>query len=300
MDIRQIKTFVEVSKLRSFSKAAETLFLTQPTVSNHIQALEKEFDTILINRLSKGLTLTVAGEIFYLTAVDILNTYETAKFELDNYKGKIEGHLEISASSVPRKHLLPQLIDKFLRINPGVTFAVKDMDSKEVVDRILRGEIDFGFVGAQYEARNLIYIPVMDDELMMIVPLSMLAEYKDFDSVSIEEILNLPFIFREEGSGTLESLKLAMEQKGLSIGGLKTVAWIEDSEAIKKMVSIGTGCSFISVKDVGSKDDGIRNGYKILRIVELDLKRQFYLVYHKSRQLSPLGDNFKSLIINSL
>ena len=151
-----------------------------------------------------------------------------------------------------------------------------------------------------YEARNLIYIPVMDDELMMIVPLSMFPENKDFDSVSIEKILNLPFIFREEGSGTLESLRLAMEQKGLSLGGFKTLAWIEDSEAIKKMVSIGTGCSFISVKDVGCKDDGIRNGYKMLRIVELDLKRQFYLVYHKSRQLSPLGDNFKSLITNNL
>ena len=80
MDIRQLKTFVEVAKLKSFSKAAESLFLTQPTVSNHIQSLEKEFDTVLINRLSKGITLTDAGQILYTNALDMINTYETAMY----------------------------------------------------------------------------------------------------------------------------------------------------------------------------------------------------------------------------
>lgn len=296
MDIRQIKTFVEVAKLKSFSKAADSLFLTQPTVSNHIQALEKEFDTILINRLSKGLTLTRAGQILYSTSIEILNTYESAKFQLDIYKGKMEGHLEISASSVPRKHLLPGLLDNFLKRFPDVTFSINDLDSKQVIQGILDGEIDFGFVGAKYETRNLEYISVMKDELILIVPNSLLKKYVDNDIVPLKDILNLPFILREEGSGTRESLRLALEEQKLSLDSIRTVAWIQDSEAIKRMVELGTGCSFISIKDVEFGDESIGRPYKILRVKGLNLKRMFYLVCHKTRQLSPLGESFKSSI----
>ena len=101
MDIRQLKTFIEVSKLGSFSKAAEKLFLTQPTVTNHVQSIEKELDTVLLNRMSKGVTPTEAGDIVYQHAIDIINLYDSMKYKIDEHKGKIEGRLEIASSSVP-------------------------------------------------------------------------------------------------------------------------------------------------------------------------------------------------------
>ena len=296
MDIRQLKTFVEVARVRSFSKAAESLFLTQPTVSNHIQSLEKEFDTILINRLSKGLTLTDAGQLLYQNALDIINTYETARYQLDSYKGKVEGHLEISASSVPRKHLLPTLVYSFLQKYPDVSFSISDKDSRQVIEEILIGDTDFGFVGAVYEPRNLTYIPVMEDNLVLIAPEDFFPDHENLTSISLDMIVDYPFIFREEGSGTRESVRLSMESKGFNLERLKTVAWIEDVEAIKRMVALGVGLSFISEKDIDCGDIVEGRSYKVLRVDDLDLSRKFYLVHHKSRQLSPIGESFKSSV----
>lgn len=296
MDIRQLKTFVEVARVRSFSKAAESLFLTQPTVSNHIQSLEKEFDTILINRLSKGLTLTDAGQLLYQNALDIINTYETARYQLDSYKGKVEGHLEISASSVPRKHLLPILIHSFLEKYPDVSFSISDKDSRQVIEEILIGDTDFGFVGAVYEPRNLTYIPVMEDNLVLIAPEDFFPDHENLTSISLDMIVDYPFIFREEGSGTRESVRLSMESKGFNLERLKTVAWIEDVEAIKRMVALGVGLSFISEKDIDCGNIVEGRSYKVLRVDDLDLSRKFYLVHHKSRQLSPIGESFKSSV----
>lgn len=296
MDIRQLKTFVEVAKLKSFSKAAESLFLTQPTVSNHIQSLEKEFDTVLINRLSKGITLTDAGQILYTNALDMINTYETAMYQLDSYKGRVEGHLEISASSVPRKHLLPVLIRSFLLKYPDVSFSVSDKDSLQIIEDILSGDTDFGFVGAKYDTRNLTYVPVMEDNLVLIAPKDQFLGKNDYESVSLESIIDHPFIFREEGSGTRESVRLAMKNSGFDLERLKIVAWIEDVEAIKRMVALGVGSSFISEKDIDSGPiiEGLK--YKVLKVDDIELSRKFYLVHHKSRKLSPIGESFRASI----
>jgi len=93
MDFRQLETFIEVANLKSFSRAAEKLYITQPTVTNHIQNLEKELGTILINRSGKNISLTEAGDLLYKYAINIVNSCEMAKFDLAAHKGRIQGHL---------------------------------------------------------------------------------------------------------------------------------------------------------------------------------------------------------------
>ncbi len=324
MDIRQLKTFIEVAKLKSFSKAAEKLFMTQPSVSNHIQAMEKEYDAILFNRLGKEVSLTEAGYILYSKALDIINTYESIKFEISNYQGVIDGHLEILSSSVPRKHLLPQVLNNFSKEYPHVSFTILDLDSDAVVQRILRGESDFGIVGSRIDKPNLEYEKLMDDSLVLITPNSLKKELEksylknrntrkdtvmieeksslnnqcDVDSlmeISLSDIKDQAFIFREEGSGTREAIRRALEEIDIDINQLRTFAYVEDTEAIKKMVALGCGCSFISCLELDNMD--IAN-YSVFTIKELRLKRDFYLVSHKARQLSPLGEKFKEYITN--
>jgi len=327
MDIRQLITFVEVAKLKSFSKAAEKLFMTQPSVSNHISNIEREYDAILFNRLGKEVSLTEAGYILYSKAIDIINTYETIKFEISNYKGIIDGHLEILSSSVPRKHLLPGVLLEFSKKYPHVTFTVLDFDSEEVVTRILKGESDFGIVGTKITKPNLYYEKLMEDSLVFIAPKDLeinLAEnnkdkskmelnlsnekekkycsndhYKinmeSLPEISLRDIKDLSFIFREEGSGTKEAIKKALSHIGTNINDLNTFAYVEDTEAIKKMVALGCGCSFISCLEL---DNPKILDYKVYRVKELKMKRDFYLVSHKARQLSPLGEKFKEYITN--
>lgn len=294
LDIRQLETFVEVSKQKSFSKAADKLFLTQPTVTNHIQNLEKELGTLLINRMGKTISLTDAGMLLYKNSLNIINSFEMTKFELAKFVGQIHGHLDIFASSVPRQYLLPSLIHFFIDEYPDVTFSISDKDSKEVVVSIVDGESDFGFVGTKYELNNLEYINVMEDNLVLIAPNSFNSNGDNFTELKIEDIIKNKFIFREEGSGTRNELTYKLEEKGFGLDQLKIIAYVKDNEAIKELVALGAGLSFLSKQSVITDLEAGR--YKAFNIKDLDLKRQFYFVFHKNRQLSPLGETFKNFV----
>ncbi|MDD2447723.1 MAG: selenium metabolism-associated LysR family transcriptional regulator [Tissierellia bacterium] len=296
MDFKQLETFIEVSKLKSFSKAADKLFITQPTVTNHIQNLEKELDTVLINRMGKTISLTKTGELLYKNALDITNAIAMTKFELDSFKGSIQGRLDIISSSVPRKYLLPGIINSFLSEHPDVTFSITNNDSKEVVSRILDGEYDFGLVGAKHESLNLEYIEIMNDKLVLITPLAFREDLNNFDEISINEIIDQNLIFREIGSGTRNAFENCLKSFEVNIEDLKIVANIEDTESIKELVSLGTGLSFISDKEI--VNDLILKRYKVLNLKGSNLIRSFYFVYHKSRILSPLGKTFKDFVLN--
>ena len=295
MDFRQLETFVEVSKLKSFSKAAEKLFITQPTVTNHIQNLEKELGTLLINRFGKKITLTDAGNLLYKYAINILNSCEMAKFDLATYQGKIQGHLHIHSSSVPRKYLLPMMIKNFLENYPDVSFTIADKDSKKVIKGILDGETDFGIVGAKYKSNSLKYIDLMEDRIVLVTPNSSKYSEPNFSIINKEVLYNDNILFREEGSGTRALIENTFEKSGVSINKLNISAYIEDTETIKELISLGVGIGFLSEKAV--KTDINLGKYKVFYIDELDFSRKFYFAYHKNRQLSPLSETFKNYIL---
>ncbi|WP_422485262.1 selenium metabolism-associated LysR family transcriptional regulator [Gudongella sp. DL1XJH-153] len=299
MDIRQLRTFMEVAKLGSFSKAAEKLYLTQPTVTNHIQVIERELQTVLLNRMSKGITLTEAGNIVYQNSLDIINTYESMKYQLDEHKGRIEGKLEIASSSVPRKHLLPELIFGFQKQHPLVTFSILDVDSSKVVENILDGYIDFGFVGAIYEDPNLEYIPIMNDYLVFATPANVYKDRPQLSNLSINEVIKQPLILREEGSGTGKILKDSLLNEKIAMDKLHISAYVADTETIKKMVSLGTGSTFLSYKDAFDSSEKKTIEGNVFKVEELSLYRNFYIVFHKKRKLSPLGEAFKDFTLSN-
>ncbi len=295
MDLRQLETFVEVAKLKSFSKAAEKLFITQPTVTNHIQNLEKELGTLLINRFGKKITLTDAGNLLYKYAINIINSCEMAKFDLATYQGKIQGHLHIYSSSVPRKYVLPNIIKNFLTKYPDVSFNLSDKDSKKVVKSILDGETDFGIVGAKYPSNSLKYIELMEDKLLLITPNTPVYDKPNYSYIDKSVLFKDKILFREEGSGTRDLIESKLEKAGISLGQLNVMAYIEDTETIKELVSLGVGVSFLSEKAVS--DDIKLDKYKVYYINGIDLTRKFYFVFHKNRQLSPLSETFKNFIL---
>lgn len=295
MDFRQLETFVEVAKLKSFSKAAEKLFITQPTATNHIQNLEKELGTLLINRYGKKITLTDAGNLLYKYAINILNSCEMAKFDLASYQGKIQGHLHIYSSSVPRKYLLPTIIKNFLNTYPDVSFTVGDKDSKKVVKGILDGETDFGILGARFSSGNLKYIDLMEDKLVLITPNSPKFPDDNFSFIDKDIFFKEKIIFREEGSGTRALVENVFEKNKFPISKLNIAAYVEDTEAIKELVSLGIGISFLSEKAV--QNDLILGKYKVFYVKDMDFIRKFYFAFHKSRQLSPLSEAFKNYVL---
>ena len=171
-----------------------------------------------------------------------------------------------------------------------------DNDSKEVINSILEGEYDFGIVGAKYDSNNLEYIKIMQDRLLLITPLGFRPDLVNYSEITIAEIQNEKFIIRESGSGTREAVNKMLREDGLTFEDLKIVAHIEDMDTIKELVSLGTGLSFISEKAI--KDDIKLSKFKVLNIKNLSVARDFYFVFHKNRNLSPLGERFKEFVLN--
>ncbi len=294
MDFKQLESFVSIAKLNSFSRAADKLFLTQPTISNHIQGLEKELDTVLFNRTNKKITLTESGEILYEYAISILNKRDSAFFSLNQFKGRIEGVLEIASSTIPEQFYLTEILSQFHISYPDVRFGLKRYDTKQVLDKINLGEIDFGIVGAKKEMNNIEFIPIFDDEIVLIAPNT--AQYQRMDTLTFEQLKRYPLILRESGSGTRQRFQKEIESYKYSLDNFKIIAEIESNETIKKMVAKGLGLSFVSNRSIQNE---IKLGLlKTLEVKDFFMKRNFYFVYHQKRALSPLARTFRDFILS--
>ncbi len=293
MDIKQLETFIAIAKYESFSKAAESLYLTQPTVSNHIANLEKELNTNLVNRSNRKISLTPSGKILYDYAKSMITLKKDAALELSKFQGKMIGHIEIASSTIPEQYILPEILHGFHQQYPEITYNLIHFDSKEVVEGILKGDIDFGFVGAKSFHKQLEYLRLVEDEILLVTP-----NTEPFSSwpeeIDLSEALEHSYIFREEGSGSRKLVEEVLEQKELRLSALKTIAFIENTEAIKQCVRRGLGLSFLSKYAVA---DEVRYGLlKSFRIKEVSLSRHFYFVHHKNRTASPLDREFQQFI----
>lgn len=293
MDVKQLEAFVTVAKYKSFSKAARELFLTQPTVSAHIQKLEKELDAVLFNRNNKCITLTKSGEILFENAVSILNSCKKAIYDIKEYSGKIEGIIDIASSSIPETYILPSFIKSFSNKYPDVKFSISHYDSQYAISEILSERISFGFVGSKTYNTQIEYIDLINDELVLIAPINLHID-NDNGYIDIDELNKLNFIMRKEGSGTKNLTFNILKDHKFDIDNLNVIAYVESNETIKEMVKIGLGVSFISYKS--ARDDIKNNNLSLYRIKNINFTRKFYFIYSKKKVFSPLENKF----LNSL
>lgn len=289
MDIKQLITFLEVAKQKSFTRTSEILYLTQPTVSNHIKSLEQELGIHLFVRSKKQITMTNAGFLFHGYAQRIVDEHQAMIAEIRRYTGTQEGHLRLYASSVPRRYILPQLMQSFHSEFPNITFSITDSDSRLVVDNLLMGETDFGFSGALYPATRLHYVPIFSDQLVLITHDESLRPKNDV-SWQLDELSRLRFILREEGSGTRSTLERYLKKEGLPDDFLQILAFVEDTRSIVEMVRGGLGQAIVSNLEA---EEGVRNGWLYAWPVEvLSEPREFYFVYHADQRNSSVNRIF--------
>lgn len=301
MDFHQLKVFVEVARQKSFSRAAENIFLSQPTVSAHIKTLENEVGAQLLDRSQRELQLTGAGKVLLRYATELLNIKEEALISLAEERRIISGHLEIASSSVPGSYILPELLKSFQKKHPGVTFAVMLRDTRRVQESVGDYHHDLGFVGEPVCPDGLGEIKLLQDELILIAAPAMSLPGEgtlsppaviDLDrGTNAEDFLALPFVMREPGSATREVFEKALERYyGPGKAAPRVIAYLESQEAIKEAVKKGLGVSVISRHAV--KDELAAGLMKGCRLAGLHLKRSFYLIYHRNRVLSPLSRAF--------
>ncbi|OPJ55510.1 selenium metabolism-associated LysR family transcriptional regulator [Alkalithermobacter paradoxus] len=295
MDFKQLETLVCVAKYKSFSKAAKELFLTQPTISNHIQNLENELGTVLLNRSNKGISLTKSGKILYEYALDMINTKQRALYNLGEYAGKIEGVIEISSSSIPDGYVIPDILKSFSRDFPHIKYILNQCDSQDIIEGIITDKISFGFVGGKSSNSQIEYIDLISDELVLITPYNHKINNEN-GYVQIQDIKNENLIMRKEGSSTRKLITSELSKNNMSLDEFNIIAHVENSEAIKKMVRHEIGLSIISNKAI--VDEINFNLLKSYKIRDLNLKRKFYLAYSKRKSLTPLEKKFIDHVIS--
>lgn len=280
MNLKHLETFVKIIDLKSFTKASEELYLTQPTVSKQIVDLERLLKVRLIDRTKRSIELTKAGEILYRYARELLAVQKGAIEAIAAHRGMRSGMLRIGASSIPGVYVLPQVLKLYREQFEGVELSLVISDTAQTVAGVLDSTLDVGFVGAKEDSGKVVYKSFLNDLIVLIAPVAFP------DVVSLEKLKSLPLVVREPGSGTRRCFEAVLKKKGLASDSLKIVAELGDVEAVKEAVKGGMGYSYMSNRAIKGEVAAGR-----LRILSVDgfppIKRTFYVITKRSRSVSP-------------
>jgi len=293
MDLRQLEIFCKVVELKSFSKAGDSIYLTQPTISEHIKSLEDHLGTRLLDRLGREVIPTKAGDILYTYAKKILDLRSEAKHVLEDLSGKMVGEITIGGSNIPGEYIIPNLLGKFKKEYKNISIHLRIGDTKDIINKVLESTIEMGIVGAKIQDRRLQYNEFIKDELILVVP--PFHPWGSRTSIKPDELEGEPFISRERGSGTRITMEKALHDAGIKLNTLKVIAEMGSTEAIRQGIKAGVGISILSKRSV---EDELKFG--LLKEISIDgvkIIRHFYIVFHKARTKSPLVEAFTSFLI---
>ncbi|PLR67229.1 MULTISPECIES: selenium metabolism-associated LysR family transcriptional regulator [Bacillaceae] len=267
-----LKTFIAVVEEKNFTKAAEKLLISQPSVSLHIKNLEKEFQTTLLIRTPKHLNLTPTGEILYNRAKQMVHLYEQSKKEIYEHHHYIKGDLKIGASFTIGEYILPGILAELHAEYPDLNLEIIIGNTEEIVKHVRLFQVDIGLIEGQTNEKELTIQPFMEDELCIIAPPDHpLAERGE---IEIEELQKQEWISREKGSGTREYLEHLLSSNGLQVKSLLTIS---SNQGVKESVMNGLGLSILSRVVAGR--DVQQNNLSILQIKHHEFRRKFSYLY---------------------
>lgn len=248
MELKQLRSFAAVVRYGSFTRAAENTYLSQPTISTHIRALEEELNTQLLLRDTKNLQVTPRGQELYECACRMLELQDNL---LQRWRQSDQHIIQLGASTIPSAYILPEVLPLYGKENPGSYFVVHQSDSRQVIDGVAGGLFDVGMSGMPCQDETIRCEPFFRDRMVLITPVSrrFLAMQSQGEQ-ALPELLREPIILRETGSGSQKSADRFLAQMGLRENELRVTARVNDQESIKNLVSGGLGVSIVSEKAV--------------------------------------------------
>lgn len=241
---RRLQVFHTVAKVMSFTKAAETLHMTQPAVTFQVKQLEDFFNTRLFDRTHNKITLTDAGRVVYEFSDNILELYEKMNSQVRDLTGEVSGSLVIGASTTIAEYMLPCLLGAFKKQFKDVNIRLQVGNTDAIVSMVENNMIDLGLVEAPVNNKNLEVEVCRIDEMQVICPIDHpLAKRSE---VSIEDVRKYPFINREEGSGSRSVIDAYVREQGLSMSDFNIVMELGAPEAVKMAVEADVGLAIVS------------------------------------------------------
>lgn len=284
--LRQLEIFVTVARFESVSRASEILSLSQSATSTSLAEIEKQFDTAFFDRVGKRLRLNDFGRKLLPEAVDLLDRARSLEDLLSNRRSY--GHLNIGATLTIGNYLATLIVSNFLESHPDSKANLSVHNTAAIVERLLNFDLDLGLVEGSCVHQDLLVEPWIEDELVIFcAPGQPITKTKN---VSLKQLMALPWIMREKGSGTREVLDQALANHNLN-PNIKLE--LEHTEAIKRVVESGHGIGCIS--RLALRDAFRRGSLVPIEMPQLDLKRYFYFVLHKQKfQTAGIRDFLKA------
>ena len=275
---RRLQVFHTVARQLSFTKAAETLHMTQPAVTFQVRQLEEYFNTRLFDRTHNRISLTEAGQRVYEYADRIFSLYAEMENSVRDLTGEVSGVLMLGASTTIAEYMLPALLGDFKAKYPEVSIRLQVANTDGIVSMVENNAIDLGVVEAPVSNKNLVVETCRMDQMVLAVPPK--HELASRKSVPITELNSYPYICREEGSGTREVMLEAMNIAGADPGSLDIVMELGSPEAVKGAVEAGMGISILSRATIEKE---LKLGSLVAVNLEVPIERPFSFVHQKQK-----------------
>jgi DNA-binding transcriptional LysR family regulator len=290
--------FIEVARQLSFSKAAQTLFMSQPSISNHIKLLEMEYKNALFNRKGNTISLTITGEILYRHLQDALKIQRQMLFELSTLQnpGNVEGKLILGASTTVALYIIPKILSAFHQKHPNLEIQLVNRNSENIIKALLEEEIDIGIVEVDQKTTTIAYQEFMTDEVVAVCAASSKIAKKEM--FSLKEITQYPVALREQGSGTLLALTQALKKHKISIEDLNVKVRLGGTEALKNFLLADNCIGFLPKKSI-MKELALGE-LTILNITGLEVKRNFCIVQRQGSEEFGLTKQFVKFARSSI
>ncbi|MFH1435175.1 MAG: selenium metabolism-associated LysR family transcriptional regulator [Pseudomonadota bacterium] len=283
-ELKDIEIFCRVVRLGSFSGAAQSLYVAQSSVSERISKLEEKIGARLIDRRSRKILPTRAGRLLYQRGLKLLDVKREIASELDDFLNVARGDILIGSSTIPGEYILPKILGTFTKEHPGIRVNLSIADTSAVTDGVSEGVFEAGIVGSMQQRRGLVFRKLWDDVLVLVVAPG--HRWTKKKRVSLPELAGEPFLLRETGSGTRRELERRLAKSGApGPCEFKVAAVVGSSTAAKQAVKSGTGVTILSSRAV--EDELRRKELFIVPVGNLTIRRNFFLVYHGKRTLSP-------------
>ncbi len=306
-DFRKIEAFCKVCEQRSFSKAGEALFLSQPTVSAHIQALERDFEVRLLDRMGRTVLPTPAGAVLYRYAKLAFARLETARAEIRALAHEVTGDLRIGSSSIPAYHVLPKVLASFTQAHPQVRPSLVVASSTSILRQVLDGDLMAGIVGSNVLPEpDLVSTPVLDSDIVIIAPANIeglplcpppALEGDVLPEINFDTACSLHWILRDDSSTTRRSFEDALRLAGYDARLLQCKLEVDSAHAAFQYVQAGLGVSIaarVAVQDVLARGD-----IRAFTLAGVRAVRQFSCIINARRMPFPAATVFLEHLYSS-
>lgn len=244
----RLKVFQSVAKNLSFTKASQDLFISQPAITKHIQELESTYQTRLFDRQGSKICLTESGKLLLEHCERILEDYKRLEYEMHLLHNEYKGGLKLGASSTISQYVLPLLLASFIKKFPHISLSLTNGNTREIETALQEHNIDLGLVEGVFRLPNLKYTTFLEDELVAVIRTG--SKLPVGDEITPEELLNLPLVLRERGSGTLDVFERALLQHNIKLASLQVLIYLGSTESIKLFLEHTDCLGIVSVRSI--------------------------------------------------